>query len=152
MIQSVSHVCRLSADLLPVSSINEQCYGVYFDNSNIEVIDINNLQIVACRKKEPGMHQLNSSNIPLPFSKSHILQLLHPSYALVAQQESSIVTCLLFVQELSSSQIVHDLPHFNISNTGFYTCKAPPQTSPSQATHHATSMLGLVHLDLFGSM
>ena len=73
--------------LLLIPHITKQGYGVYFDNSNLTVIDINNLKNVVCGKKEVGLYRLKSSNIPLPSSKPH-LQLLHRSYALVAQEDS----------------------------------------------------------------
>ena len=59
IIQNVPH---LSANLLAVSRIIEQCYGVYFEPSNLEVIDMNNQQIVAIGKKEAGLYHLNSFN------------------------------------------------------------------------------------------
>ena len=48
--------------LLLIPHITKQGYGVYFDNSNSEVIDIDNLQIVASGKKEVGLYHLNNSN------------------------------------------------------------------------------------------
>ena len=49
-----------------VSHITKQGYGVYFDNSNLEVVDINNLQIVASSQKEIGFIILTA-----PLSQYH---------------------------------------------------------------------------------
>ena len=43
IIQNVLHVPHLSANLLSISRITKQGYGVYFDNSNMEAVDVNNL-------------------------------------------------------------------------------------------------------------
>ena len=98
--------------LLLIPHITKQSYGVYFDNSNLTVIDINNLKNVVCGKKEVGLYRLKSSNIPLPSSKPH-LQLLHRSYALVAQEDSRLWH-IRFGHLGPSSQMLQSLPHFNV--------------------------------------
>ena len=52
VLQDVLHVPRISANLLSVYRITTQGYGVYFDSSVLEVIDTNNLQIVASGTQE----------------------------------------------------------------------------------------------------
>ena len=131
-IQNVLHIRRLLTNLLSVSHIIEQGYGVYFDNSNVEVVRINNLQIAASGKTETRLHwHLNSFTSPLISSRSHLLQLLCGSYALVAQEYPLLFGYrnFDFLQKLSSFKIVHGLSHFNVSNiscvTGLYTWEAP---------------------------
>ena len=108
IIQNLPH---LSANLLSVSRIIEQCYGVYFELSNLEVIDMNNLQIVASGKKEVGLYHLNNSNKSLLSCNFNLLHLLHQSYALVAQEDAQLWhahlgTSIMALQNISSSKRV----------------------------------------------
>ena len=103
--------CCLLASLTLVSHITKQGYGVYFDNSNSEVIDIDNLQIVASGKKEVGLYHLNNSNKSLLSCNFNLLHLLHQSYALVAQEDAQLWhahlgTSIMALQNISSSKRV----------------------------------------------
>ena len=106
--------------LLSVSHITDQDYGFCFDNSNLQVVDVNNLQIVG--KKIVGLYRLHSSINPLPSSNSHLLQFLHGSYALIPQEDPHVWhACFGHLnydsfQKLYSSQMVHKHSHFNVSN------------------------------------
>ena len=77
------------------------------DQHNKEVIDINNLQIGASNKKEAGFYRLSNSSSPLSSTKSYLLQLLHQSYVVVAQ-EILIFSMIALSASTSSSQMVHD--------------------------------------------
>ena len=115
----------------------------------MEVVGINNLHTIARGKKETGLYRhLNSFTGPLLSSRSHLLQLLRGSYALVTQEYPQLWHThfghLNFdsLQKLSSSKMVHGLPHFNVSNiscvAGLYTREEPPWTFslPSYSLWH----------------
>ena len=161
VLQDVLHVPRISANLLSVYRITKQGYGVYFDSSVLEVIDTNSLQIVASGTQEGGLYHLKSSHSPLEKSKSHLLNVLKGCHAMVAQEDPTLWHARFghlnydSLQRLSSSQLVEGLPTFKTPNTPCVAClhgKQHREPFPHEATHRATSILELVHMDLCGPM
>jgi hypothetical protein len=90
ILQDVLHVPHITANLLSVYQITKQGYGVYFDSSVLEVIDISSLQIVASGKEEGGLYRLKSSKSPMDKSKSHFLQVLQSQHALMAHEDATL--------------------------------------------------------------
>ena len=91
------------------------------------------LKLISCNN--PILLKMSNQTLLIIY-KTH-LQQLHGSYALVAQEDPRLwhdcFQRLYYdsLQQLPSSQMVHDLPHFNVNNISceaLYTWEAPPST------------------------